>query len=151
MKLKRTDSSDADFVKLVIALDKYLADVDGEEHGYYAQFNGLESISNVVVVYDGDEPVGCGAFKPYSDTAVEIKRMYVSPEHRGKKIGVLILDELEGWAGELRYSECILETGQKQKAAVRLYQNTGYQVIPNYDQYVGIDTSICMKKSVAAV
>lgn len=148
MKLKRTDSSDPDFVKLVAELDKYLADVDGAEHGYYAQFNGLENISNVVVVYDGDEPVGCGAFKPYSDTTVEIKRMYVSPDHRGKKIGVLILDELEGWAGELRYSECILETGHKQQAAVHLYRNSGYQVIPNYDQYIGVENSICMKKAV---
>ena len=151
MKLKRTNSADPDFIALVAELDKYLADVDGDEHAYYAQFNGLESISNVVVVYDADEPVGCGAFKPYSDSIVEIKRMYVRPAHRGKQVGVLILNELERWAGELGYDECILETGHKQEAAVRLYQNSGYQVIPNYDQYVGVDNSICMKKSVAAV
>jgi GNAT superfamily N-acetyltransferase len=150
MNLKRTDSSDTDFVALVVDLDKYLAEVDGDEHDYYAQFNGIEKLRNVVVVYEGDEPVGCGAFKPYSESTVEIKRMFVRPEYRGKKIGAAVLTELESWANELGYRDCILETGHKQKAAVRLYQNSGYQVIPNYDQYAGIENSVCMKKSVAA-
>ena len=150
MKLKRTNSADKDFVALVVDLDKYLAEVDGDEHDYYAQFNGIEAIKNVVVAYEADRPVGCGAFKPYSDDAVEIKRMFVSPEFRGRKIGAEILSALEKWASELGYRECILETGQKQKAAVRLYQISGYEVIPNYDQYAGIENSVCMKKSVAS-
>ena len=149
MKLNRTSSADPDFIQLVVELDTYLADVDGDEHAYYAQFNGIDKIANVVVAYEGDEAVGCGAFKPYSDSVAEIKRMFTRPEHRGKKIGALVLDELESWASELGYEECILETGHKQKAAVRLYQNSGYAVIPNYDQYAGVDNSICMKKSIA--
>jgi len=149
MKLKRTNSADPDFIALVADLDKYLAEVDGDEHDYYAQFNGIDKIANVVVAYGADEAVGCGAFKPYSDSIAEIKRMFTKPEHRGKKIGALILAELESWANELGYAECILETGQKQKAAVRLYQNSGYSVIPNYDQYAGVENSICMKKSTA--
>lgn len=149
MKLKRTNSADPDFIALVGELDKFLADVDGDEHAYYAQFNGLDSIANVVVAYDGGDPVGCGAFKPYSNSIVEIKRMFTRPEHRGKKIGAGVLEELEAWARELGYEECILETGHKQKAAVRLYQNSGYSVIPNYDQYAGVENSVCMKKSIA--
>ena len=149
MKLKRTNSADPDFVALVADLDKYLAEVDGDEHDYYAQFNGIDKIANVVVAYEADDAVGCGAFKPYSDSIAEIKRMFTKPEHRGKKIGALILAELESWANELGYAECLLETGQKPKAAVRLYQKAGYSVIPNYDQYAGVENSICMKKSTA--
>lgn len=149
MNLKRTNSADPDFRRLVVDLDKHLADVDGDEHAYYAQFNGIDTIANVVVAYDGDVAVGCGAFKPYSDTIAEIKRMFTRPEHRGKKIGAFVLEELESWASELGYQECILETGHKQKAAVRLYENSGYSVIPNYDQYAGVDSSVCMKKSIA--
>ena len=149
MNLKRTDSADLDFGRLVVDLDKHLAEVDGDEHSYYAQFNGLANIGNVVVAYEGDEAVGCGAFKRYSDSVVEIKRMYTKPEHRGKKIGAMLLAELESWANELGYVESILETGQKQKAAVRLYENSGYSVIPNYDQYAGVENSVCMKKSIA--
>lgn len=149
MKLTRTNSADADFVNLVRELDEYLADVDGDEHAYYAQFNGLDKIPNVVIAYDGDVPVGCGAFKPYSDSVAEVKRMFTRPDHRGKKIGAMVLAELESWADELGYSECILETGHKQVAAVRLYQNSGYSMIPNYDQYAGVESSVCMKKSIS--
>ena len=149
MKLKKTNSDDPDFSRLVVDLDKYLAEVDGDEHSYYAQFNGIAEIPNVVVAYDEDEPVGCGAFKRYNESTVEMKRMYVDPNHRGKRIGAQILIELESWAGELGFRETILETGHKQKAAVTLYKNSGYEVIPNYDQYVGIENSVCMKKRIS--
>jgi len=146
MELKRTNSEDLDFRKLVIDLDKYLAEVDGDEHSYYAQFNGIAEIPNVVVAYEDDEPVGCGAFKRYDDSTVEIKRMYVATDERGKRVGTQILNALETWAVELGFTATILETGHKQVAAVKLYTNNGYEVIPNYDQYAGVDNSVCMKK-----
>ncbi|MEP6704282.1 MAG: GNAT family N-acetyltransferase [Acidobacteriota bacterium] len=149
MILKRTDSTDADFLHLVDRLDRYLADVDGDDHTYYAQFNGVDELTNVVVAYENDEAIGCGAFKRYSDAAAEVKRMFVQPEFRGRRIGVLILSELEHWAGELGFVETILETGHKQLAAVRLYRNFGYEVVPNYDQYAGIESSVCMRKMMA--
>jgi GNAT superfamily N-acetyltransferase len=150
MILKRTDSDDPDFRRLVAELDEYLAEIDGDEHAYYAQFNGIDKIANVVVAYEGDQAVGCGAFKPYSDMVAEIKRMFVHPEHRGKHIGRLILSDLEAWAGKTGFYECILETGHRQAAAVRLYQNCGYTVIPNYDQYAGVESSVCMKKQIVS-
>ena len=149
MILKRTNSDDKDFRILVKQLDVYLSDVDGEEHSFFAQFNGLDKIAHTVVAYDGDVPVGCGAFKPYSETAVEIKRMFVHPDHRGRRIASMILAELESWAGEIGFTECILETGHRQQSAVRLYQREGYNVIPNYDQYAGVDSSVCMKKEIS--
>ena len=150
MRLERTNSDDTDFCQLVTELDEYLSDVDGDEHAYFAQFNGLDKIANVVVVYDGEEPVGCGAFKRYSNETAEIKRMFVRTGHRGKRIGVIVLEELERWAGEVGFTACILETGHRQQAAVRLYQNSGYKVIPNYDQYADVESSVCMKKNITA-
>ena len=146
MNLKRTNSDDEDFRRLVVDLDKYLAEMDGDEHSYYEQFNGIANISNVVVGYESDKPVGCGAFKAYDAVTVEIKRMYVSPDQRGKKIGAQILGELESWARELGFNATILETGQRHVAAIALYKNSGYELIPNYDQYAGVENSICMKK-----
>ena len=78
MKLKRTNSTDPAFVNLVRELDKYLADVDGDEHDYYAQFNGIDKIANVVVAYDGEEAVGCGAFKPYSDSIAAVSYTHLT-------------------------------------------------------------------------
>lgn len=148
IQLQRTNSDDIDFQNLVILLDEYLSEKDGEDHSYYAQFNKLNKIKHVVVAYSDEKPVGCGAIKQYNDEIAEVKRMFVHPDFRGQKIGKLILSELETWANELGFKECILETGWKQTEAVRLYQRSGYEIIPNYDQYIGVENSVCMKKKV---
>ena len=144
--LKRTTSSDPDFRQLVSLLDRDLAIRDGDEHSFYAQFNKVDSIKNVVVSYLDDKAAGCGAFKEYEGETVEIKRMFVLPEHRGNRIAADILSELEHWAAELNYKACILETGKKQPEAIRLYERSGYALIPNYWQYEGVENSVCMKK-----
>ncbi|MEO8041798.1 MAG: GNAT family N-acetyltransferase [Acidobacteriota bacterium] len=149
MILKRTTSDDPDFRRLVTQLDEFLAEVDGEEHAYYSQFNGLDGIPYAVVAYDNDDAVGCGAFRPHSPVIAEVKRMFVLPEHRGKQIGAMVLDELESWARELGYADCVLETGLKQQAAITLYTRSGYEFIPNYGQYAGIGNSVCMKKNIS--
>ena len=148
MKLIRTDSSNTDFQSLVALLDQDLRLRDGADHAFYAQFNQIDHIQHAVVAYLNDEAVGCGAFKPFAEDTVEIKRMYVRPALRGQGIALQVLTELETWASELNVSECVLETGQKQPEAIRLYQRSGYAIIPNYGQYVGVANSVCMKKTI---
>ncbi len=149
IKLLRTDSDNADFLQLVALLDEDLAIRDGAEHAFYAQFNKTTLLKNVVVAYDGETPVGCGAFKPFEENTVEIKRMFVQPEHRGKGIAGMVLGELERWAAEINSTTCVLETGKKQPEAIRLYERSGYRVMPSYGQYVNVENSVCMKKSIA--
>ncbi len=143
----RTDSTNPDFRKLVILLDQDLRVRDGEEHDFYAAFNKIDSLAHVVVAYRSHVAVGCGAIKKYSEQVVEIKRMFVLPEYRGQRIAGVVLSELETWAGELKFSESILETGKKQPEAIRLYQKSGYSIISNFGQYQGFDNSVCMKKT----
>jgi putative acetyltransferase len=144
--IRRTDSNNIDFRALVALLDQDLAIRDGADHGFYAQFNKVDSIRNVVVCYVDDQPVACGAFKPYDEKKVEIKRMYVSPALRGQGIGGAVLKELEQWAAELNYKACVLETGKKQPEAIHLYQKSGYSIIKNYGQYENVENSVCMEK-----
>jgi GNAT superfamily N-acetyltransferase len=146
IKLLKTDSSHPDFVALVKELDKYLSITDGDEHAFYNQFNGIENLKNVVVAYEKNVPVGCGAFKPFENDNVEIKRMYTHPEHRNRGIASLILRALEDWAKNLNYSATILETGKRQVEAVKFYQKCDYKAIPNYGQYKNRDNSLCFKK-----
>jgi putative acetyltransferase len=91
-------------------------------------------------------PAGCGAFRKYEANVAEVKRMYVKPEYRSAGIASTVLKELEKWAAELEYSSCILETGTLQPEAVRLYTKNGYEVIPNYGHYAGVERCICMRK-----
>jgi putative acetyltransferase len=146
--IKRTTSSNNDFQKLVVKLDKDLAIRDGDEHAFYAQFNKTVNIKNVVVAYLNKDAIGCGAFKEYDTNTVEIKRMFVEPTFRGKGIAQQILTELELWAKENNYNACILETGKKQPEAITLYTKAGYCIIANYGQYEGVENSVCMCKQV---
>lgn len=146
LKLIRTDSSNTDFQTLVALLDQDLRIRDGADHAFYAQFNQIDAIRHAVVAYVNDEAVGCGAFKPYGDSAntVEIKRMFTRPKFRGQRIAERVLQELEAWAVELNVTEFILETGQRQPEAIRLYQRC--EIIPNFGQYEGDENSVCMQK-----
>lgn len=146
IKIHRTNSGDKDFQELVALLDEDLSIRDGEDHSFYAQFNKIDSIKFVVVAYENEKAVGCGAFKTFDDETVEIKRMFVRPENRGQGIGVEILSELEKWAFEQNDKFAILETGKKQPEAIRLYQKSGYELIENYGQYKNVESSVCMKK-----
>jgi putative acetyltransferase len=144
--LKRTNSDNTDFQNLVRELDKDLRIRDGEDHAFFAQYNKIDSIKHVVMVYQHEKPVGCGAIKPYDENAMEVKRMFVPPAERGKGIASVVLAELEKWTKELNYKKCILETGYKQPEAIGLYKKNNYRIIPNYGQYAGVELSVCFEK-----
>ncbi len=147
MKLLRADSTNKDFIELVKHLDADLAIRDGDDHSFYDQFNKIDVIKHVVVAYDdANNPVGCGAIKQYEATSMEVKRMFVPINQRGKGIAVKVLKELELWAKELGNTRCILETGIKQPEAIALYKKSGYQITPNYGQYTGVENSVCFEK-----
>jgi GNAT superfamily N-acetyltransferase len=142
----RTDSANADFIQLVRMLDAELAERDGAEHSFYAQFNKIDLIRHAIIIYENDLPVSCGAIKEIEPGVMEIKRMFTLPEHRGKGLAVKVLEELERWAAELSYAKCVLETGKKQPEAIALYTKCGYKIIPNYGQYAGKENSVCFMK-----
>ncbi|KJD34660.1 GNAT family acetyltransferase [Tamlana nanhaiensis] len=149
IKVVRTNSSNSDFIKLVKQLDNYLSVVDGDEHDFYNQFNKIDALNHCVIAYKENKPVGCGAFKPFDNNTVEIKRMFTLPETRNSGIASIILKTLEDWATEQNYNAAILETGKRQTEAVNFYTKNNYYTIPNYGQYIGVDNSICFKKDFA--
>ena len=145
MQLLRTNSDNHDFKSLSALFDDYLVDIDGEEKDFFAFYNNVQ-LDTVLVVYENSEAVGCGAFKKFDENTAEIKRMFIHPNHRNKGIASLVLTELENWASEFGFSSFILETSPKLTSAIAMYEKTGYQLIPNYGQYIGVENSICMKK-----
>jgi putative acetyltransferase len=144
----RTNSNNPDFKALVSELDAELQDRYQERQTIYDQYNKVPDLATVVVAYDNNIPIGCGCFRPFDDGAAEIKRMFVASIKRGTGIAAFILTELENWARELGYLEMVLETGTQQHEATRFYQREGYAIIENYGQYIGMETSICMRKNI---
>lgn len=147
LRFVRTTAADADFIQLVKSLDAELAIIDGEDHAFYNQYNGLDEIKYALVCYLGDQPVACGAIKQYDDTKMEVKRMYTHQQHRNKGIASQLISALEQWAKELGFQFAILETGKRQADAVALYTKCGYSITENYGQYAGVDNSCCFSKA----
>ncbi len=145
MKLLKTNSNHPDFQKLTQLFDDYLVEIDGDEKDFFAQYNQIY-IENVIICYEDEIAVGCGAFKEYESTVAEIKRMFVLPEKRGKGIASTVLNALEIWAKENDFQQAILETSNQLTNAISLYQKSDYKIIPNYGQYIDAESSVCMKK-----
>ena len=92
--LKRTTCNNPHFQQLVQELNKDLWVRYPETQHLYEGYNIITGIDTVVLAYKGEEPVGCGCFKPYDQQTIEIKRMYVQPGMRGGGIAYKILHEL---------------------------------------------------------
>lgn len=87
-----------------------------------------------LVGFDDDgRPVCGGGLKPLGPDAVEIKRMYVVPEARGRGVGRELLAALEAAARELGYARARLDTGPQQPSAERMYREAGYVEIENFN------------------
>ena len=145
LEIKRTNSDNLEFKKLVELLNSDLAKRDGKTHAL-SQFNAITNLKCVLLAFKEGRAIGCGAISKYDLNASEIKRMYVSPEVRGQRIGEKILSELENWSRELGSTKCLLFMGSKQPEASKLYQRNNYELIEKYGKLKDISDSICLAK-----
>ncbi|MFB4301776.1 GNAT family N-acetyltransferase [Actinomadura sp. NTSP31] len=105
-----------------------------------------EQVVYVGVAYAGGTGVGHIALRRYGGD-VELKRMYVAPAHRGSGVAAALLAAAERAARSLGASRVVLQTGDRQPDAVRLYEREGYTRIPVFPPYEWLTFSICMEKS----
>ncbi|WP_019508748.1 GNAT family N-acetyltransferase [Pleurocapsa sp. PCC 7319] len=83
--------------------------------------------------------VGTAAYQPIArgENAVEIRKMYLLPEIRGKGLGRYLLSELEKAIAIKDYQEIWIETASVLEEAVKLYERNGYQPA------TGVETERC--------
>ena len=87
----------------------------------------------LLVAFDGDDPVACGAVRRLGPDVAEIKRMYVAPRARGQGFGRTLLGELERGAVELGCRTVRLDTMAQMAEAGALYRSAGYEPIADYN------------------
>lgn len=108
-----------------------------------------------LVGYDGGEPVATGAWRRSpvhrlgGSSAVEVKRMYVVPERRGRGHARAVLAELERSAVAAGHDVVVLETGLRQPEAIELYRSAGYEEIEGFGFYRDAPLSRCFGKRVS--
>lgn len=109
-------------------------------------------VDEETVVYTGvaytcdDVPVGHAALR-WAGPDLELKRMFVAPSHRGRGVSTALLAAVEEVARELGGRRVILQAGDRQPDAVRLYERAGYTRIPIFPPYEVLAFSICMEKA----
>lgn len=148
IKVVKTTSENPDFISLIKIFDTFLWERYPELKKNYWGNNLIEFNANVFLVYLNEKPVASGCIKKYNEHAVELKRMFVSPEARGLGLAQLVIKELEAEAKKLGFQTMMLETLYKQIEAIGLYQKMGFSIVANYEPYVGLSNSICMSKSI---
>ncbi len=100
-----------------------------------------------VLAWLEDAAVACGGVRRAEPGVGELKRMYVTPAHRGRGVGRVVLAALEARARALGYERLILETGVRQPEAIALYGSAGYETIEPYGYYRDSPLSVCMAKT----
>jgi len=130
------DEGDAFALELYPAENYYGLDLDALDKPGVALF----------VARDDSRVVGTAAIVTGLDATAELKRMFVSPSARGLGVATQLLTAVELHARAAGVQRLLLETGEPQAAAIALYSKHGFVHIPQFGQYVGDPTSVCMEK-----
>jgi ribosomal protein S18 acetylase RimI-like enzyme len=136
-------------LSLIGALDACLNPLYAPENRHGLSIEALRDASVTVLVARLDGvAVGCGAVKFFGDYA-EVKRMYVSPECRGRGVAQSLLGHLERLTRQSGYAVLRLETGVHQREAIRLYERAGFSRCKAFGQYAEDGVSLCYEKALA--
>ena len=143
-----TDGNNEDFQKFQLKTEEFYSSIVGgrKNREAFIPYNISESITDVLIASVEGAAVGCAGLKAYSDSDVEIKRVWVDPEFRGNHISTAMMDALEAKAVELGFRRAILQTRPQMEEAVHLYTKRGYVLIDNYPPYDKLDGAICFAK-----
>jgi L-amino acid N-acyltransferase YncA/N-acetylglutamate synthase-like GNAT family acetyltransferase len=138
---------------LIRSLDAELLDVYPEPGATHFDLETSEVAperGGFFIIEAGETTVGCGALRALDAEIAELKRMYVVPEWRGLGFSKTILDQLERAASRIGMKRVRLETGERQVAAIALYERSGYRRIAPFGAYVDSPLSVCMEKTLSA-
>lgn len=117
----------ADFLGVNLTYQKFEAEM-ASMPGHYAPPKGELLLARGA---DGTA-LGCVGLRPLADGTCEMKRLYVTPEARGLKLGQALADAIVIEARRIGYPEMRLDTLPKLKAAIALYQKMGFRRVAAY-------------------
>jgi GNAT superfamily N-acetyltransferase len=126
---------------LVEAQQRELAADNPPDHVPYPLKSGIE----FVLLRRGDAVLACAALQRLDPRTVELKRMYVVPPARGRRLSKVLLAAIAERAREYGVTRIRLETSLAFRAAVATYRSSGYVPIPPFGDYLGDPLSYCME------
>lgn len=113
-------------LKIDLGFQDFAQEVEGlpVEYGPPSGYFLLASVENVLV--------GCGAFRSLSASDCEMKRLYVAPAGRGRRVGFTVASALIEEARRLGYARMLLDTLPSMARAQALYASLGFRPTAPY-------------------
>lgn len=148
MQIRFVQPDSADFRMLAALLDEYYFTLVGDIQLKYAEPNRPENMSALAVVYEGEFPIACGAWKAVDDQTAEIKRIFVRPQYRRRGVATALIRALEEHAAASGHRKLILETAVDTTGSHQLYLSLGYQLRDYYGSPAGAENCLCFHKEI---
>ncbi len=148
MEIRFVTAESADFRALAALLDAYYFTLVGDIQLQYAEPNRPENMNALLVAYEEEMPVACGAWKAVDGRTAEIKRIYVKPEYRRRGLATALIGALEKDALHSGRHKLILETAVDTTSSHELYLSLGYKLRDYYGSPAGADNCMCFHKEI---
>jgi putative acetyltransferase len=147
MRVAQESPNQPDVIALIADLDAYQDSLYPSEGRYALDLASLSqpNVTFMVARTSTGAAVGCGAVV-FGDDYGELKRMFVSPGHRGNGVAAKILMAIEAASEEAGYENLFLETGPYQPEALRFYERHGYRRCAAFGSYPEHPLSVFMSK-----
>jgi GNAT superfamily N-acetyltransferase len=149
IEVRRVDLESLDAQALIAALDEELEEQYPEEGANHFRLDPDEVApgrGSFLIARIDRMAVACGAVRLNDPETAEIKRMFTLRSMRGRGIARALLTALIDEARALGASRVVLETGERQREAVALYERFGFVRIPLFGEYLDSPLSLCMEK-----
>lgn len=147
--ISEVDKDDPDLASLVSELDAFQNELYPAESNHSLDFSTVsdEQLRCVIMRDEGGAPAGCGALLFQGEGSAEIKRVYIRPEYRGRRLGEQILSAIETIAAAKNSRLLRLETGIHQLPAIALYRSCGFEICNAFPPYTADPLSVFMYKA----
>lgn len=142
MKILPVKTTDADVLALFSEHDDYMIDFLGDDRMYYTRYSEKENLEKVWLVYCGELPAGCVAYRKKAEGTGEVKRMFVRKEYRGRGIAQELLMTVQDHAREQGCHTLFLDTRITLEPAVSLYRSFGFDVVFQQGLYVQMEKKL---------
>ena len=150
-RLRPATDADAAAVRAVVfdTLREYglSPDPEGADRDLFALSSSYRDVGGAfaVLVTADDRVVGTVGLRPVDEPVagesrtVELRKMYLRPEFRGRGYGRVLFDWALAEARRMGFRRMTLETATVLREAVRLYERRGFRVVPHGPQVCRCD------------